>query len=106
MATFNDIKFNKTSIYNGQISLDNPNLGTFKLIVSYGDSVNGAGPSRNQYEVSLMNNLNKFIQLSDYDNNVGYVSMEEINKFMKLIKSTNNMEEIKNVFRDNFSDDD
>lgn len=106
MVSFEDITFNKTSIYNGEIVLHNPNLDTFKLIVAYGDTVNGVGPSKNQYQVSLKNNLNKYIQLSDYDDTIGYVSMEEINEFIKLVKTTLDLEEIKNYFRDNFSDED
>ena len=106
MVSFNDITFNKTSIYNGEIVLHNPSLGAFKLIVAYGDTVNGAGPSKNQYQVSLKNNLNKYIQLSDYDDTIGYVSMEEINEFIKLVKTTIDLDKIKNHFRDNFSDED
>ena len=106
MVSFNDIQFNKTSTYNGEIVLHNPNLDTFKLIVSYGDTVNGAGPIKNQYQVSLKNNLDKYIQLSDYDNTIGYVSMEEINEFIKLVKTTDDLNQIKDHFRDNFSDDD
>ena len=106
MTSFEDIKFNKTSIYNGEVVLHNPNLNKFKLIVSYGDTVNGAGPNKNQYQVSLKNNLDKYIQLSDYDDTIGYVSMEEINEFINLVKTTVDLNEIKNHFRDNFSDED
>ena len=106
MVSFDDITFNKTSIYNGEIVLHNPNLDTFKLIVSYGDTVNGAGPNKNQYQVSLKNNLDKYIQLSDYDDTIGYISMEEINEFINLVKTTVDLNEIKNHFRDNFSDED
>ena len=32
--------------------------------------------------------------------------MEEINEFIKLVKTTLDLDEIKNYFRDNFSDED
>ena len=105
MTTFNDITFIKTSIYNGQINLNNPNLGNFILSVSYGDKVNGIGPNKNQYEVALYNNLNKFIQLHDYDNTIGFVSNEDINEFIKLVQTATNLKEITEHFRDNFSDE-
>ena len=106
MSSFNDIKFKKTSIYNGEIILNNPILNTFILIVSYGENINGLGPTTNQYQVSLKTELNKYIQLSDYDDYIGYVSIEEINEFINLVKNAENMNQIKNHFRNNFSDDD
>ena len=109
MKTFNDIQFTENAVipmFIGHLPLNNPTLGIFHISVSYGHMINGAGPSKNQYQIALKNNSDSFIQLSDYDDTVGFVSSEEITEFMKLIQITKKMDEITEHFRDNFSDED
>ena len=109
MKTFIDILFIENAVIpmsNGHLTLNNPILGMFYLSVSYGLMINGSGPSKNQYEIALKNNNDLFIQLSDYDDIVGFISSEEITEFMKLIQTTKKMVEITEHFRENFSDED
>ena len=109
MKTFNDIQFSENAIipmFIGHLPLNNPILGIFHISVSYGHMINGAGPSKNQYQIALKNNSDSFIQLSDYDDIVGFISSEEITEFMKLIQTTKKMDDIKEHFRENFSDED
>ena len=109
MKTFNDIQFTENAVIpmsKGLLLLNNPTLGIFHISVSYGYMINGVGPSKNQYEIALKNNNDLCIQLSDYDDTVGFVSSEEITEFMKLIQTTKKMDQITEHFRDNFSDED
>lgn len=109
MKTFNDIQFIENEVIpmsNGHLTLNNSTLGLYDISVSYGHMINGAGPNKNQYEIALKNNNDSFIQLSDYDDIVGFVSSEEITEFMKLIQTTKKKVEISEHFRENFSDED
>jgi len=125
MKTFKDIQFivsNSICPSNCMIVLDlKKDMGPLLLSVSYGEHIMGKGPIKNTYEIALFtkDHTNEFqrnekhsyekkymLQLSDYDDIVGFVSSEQITEFMNIIQTTTKMKYIKEHFRDNYSDED
>tara|TARA_B110001452_G_scaffold15488_5_gene12600 strand:+ start:6871 stop:7248 length:378 start_codon:yes stop_codon:yes gene_type:complete len=125
MKTFKDIQFtvsNSICPSNGMIVLDlKKDMGPLLLSVSYGEHIMGKGPIKNTYEIALFtkeytqafqknekfsHEKKNMLQLSDYDDIIGFVSSEQITEFMNIIQTTTKLKYIKEHFRDNYSDED